>query len=65
MLAVLIALFAVAAVAPLIFRRFGRGTFYLLGAVPAAGFVWLLLNFASFTTADQTAADGAPNARPR
>ncbi|GAA3675800.1 Na+/H+ antiporter subunit A [Arthrobacter ginkgonis] len=64
MLAVLIALFAVAAVAPLIFRRMGRSTFYLLGAVPAAGFVWLLLNFASFTTADQTAADGAPNAPP-
>ncbi|MET1036492.1 MAG: Na+/H+ antiporter subunit A [Arthrobacter sp.] len=64
MLAVLIALFAVAAVAPLIFRRLGRGTFYVLGAVPAAGFVWLLARFGSFTGADQTAASGEPNAPP-
>jgi len=35
--------FAVAAVAPLIFRKFGRNSFYALAAVPAASFVWLLL----------------------
>lgn len=64
MLVVLIALFAVAAVAPLIFRRLGRGTFYVLGAVPAAGFVWLLVNFSEFTSAEQAAASGEPNAPP-
>ena len=42
MLTVLIALFAVALVAPLIFRRTERNGFYVLAAVPAAGFVWLL-----------------------
>ncbi|MGG5751936.1 Na+/H+ antiporter subunit A [Zafaria sp. Z1313] len=64
MLEVLIALFAVSFVAPLIFRRLGRGTFYVLGAVPAAGFVWLLANFPSFTGADQAARIGEPNAPP-
>lgn len=42
MLVTLIALFAVAAVAPWIFRSTGRQGFYVLAAVPAAGFVWLL-----------------------
>ncbi|HEY4616198.1 MAG TPA: Na+/H+ antiporter subunit A [Citricoccus sp.] len=42
MLTVLIALFAVALVAPLIFRLADRNGFYVLAAVPAAGFVWLL-----------------------
>jgi multicomponent Na+:H+ antiporter subunit A len=35
--------FAVAAVAPLLFRRFGRNSFYALAAVPAGSFLWLLL----------------------
>src|SRR6478609_1303987 len=35
--------FAVAAVAPLLFRKFGRNSFFALAAVPAASFVWLLL----------------------
>ena len=35
--------FAVAAVAPLLFRKFGRNSFYALAAVPAASFIWLLL----------------------
>ncbi|WP_417234731.1 Na+/H+ antiporter subunit A [Arthrobacter sp.] len=64
MAVVLIALFAVSAVAPLLFRRFGRASFYLLGAVPAAAFVWLLANFNSFTAGDQAALAGAPNAPP-
>ncbi|MGP9661902.1 Na+/H+ antiporter subunit A [Arthrobacter sp. AOP36-C1-22] len=64
MAVVLIALFAVSAVAPLLFRRFGRASFYLLGAVPAAAFVWLLVNFDSFISADQSAAAGEPNAPP-
>jgi multicomponent Na+:H+ antiporter subunit A len=35
--------FAVAAVAPFLFRKFRRNTFYGLAAVPAGSFVWLLL----------------------
>src|SRR6476469_6771902 len=35
--------FAVAAVAPLLFRKFGRNSFFALAAVPAASFIWLLL----------------------
>jgi multicomponent Na+:H+ antiporter subunit A len=35
--------FAVAAVAPFIFRKFGRSSFYALAAVPAGSFIWLLL----------------------
>lgn len=64
MLLVLFALFAVAGIAPLIFRKLGRSTFYVLAAVPAAAFVWLLANFPSFTTAQQSAASGEPNAPP-
>jgi multicomponent Na+:H+ antiporter subunit A len=42
MLTVLIALFAMALVAPLIFRVADRNGFFILAAVPAAGFIWLL-----------------------
>jgi multicomponent Na+:H+ antiporter subunit A len=35
--------FAVAAVAPFIFRKFGRNSFYALAAVPAVSFIWLIL----------------------
>ena len=42
MITVLAVHFAVAAVAPLLFRRFGRSSFYALAAVPAASFIWLL-----------------------
>ncbi len=64
MLLVLFALFAVAGIAPLIFRKLGRSTFYVLAAVPAIAFVWLLGNFPSFTDAQQSAASGLPNAPP-
>ncbi|KAA0973721.1 Na+/H+ antiporter subunit A [Paeniglutamicibacter gangotriensis] len=64
MLLVLIALFAVAGIAPFIFRLLGRSTFYVLSAVPALAFVWLLANFSSFTQADQAASAGGPNAPP-
>jgi multicomponent Na+:H+ antiporter subunit A len=37
--------FAVAAVAPFIFRKFRRSSFYALAAVPAGSFVWLLLQY--------------------
>jgi multicomponent Na+:H+ antiporter subunit A len=35
--------FAVAAVAPFLFRKLGRNAFYALAAVPAGSFVWLIL----------------------
>lgn len=43
MLAVLIAHAAAALLAPLLFSRMGRSAFYALAAVPAASFVWVLL----------------------
>lgn len=43
MITVLAVHFTVAAVAPLLFRAWGRNAFYALAAVPAASFVWLLL----------------------
>jgi multicomponent Na+:H+ antiporter subunit A len=50
--------FAVAAVAPFIFRKFGRSSFYALAAVPAGSFVWLLLQHgAVYGTAAQHAAE--------
>lgn len=43
MITVLAVHFAVAAVAPFLFRAWGRNAFYALAAVPAASFFWLLL----------------------
>ena len=43
MITVLAVHFAVAAVAPFLFRKFGRNSFYALAAVPAGSFVWLIL----------------------
>ncbi|MDI3212139.1 Na+/H+ antiporter subunit A [Arthrobacter sp. AL12] len=43
MITVLAVHFAVAAVAPFLFRKFGRNSFYALATVPAGSFVWLLL----------------------
>ncbi|MBT8161985.1 MULTISPECIES: Na+/H+ antiporter subunit A [Arthrobacter] len=42
MIAVLAVTFAAATVAPWIFRKFQRNAFYVLAAVPAGAFVWLL-----------------------
>ncbi|GAB3534204.1 Na+/H+ antiporter subunit A [Arthrobacter tecti] len=64
MLIVLVALFAMAMIAPLIFRRLGRSAFYILAAVPAAGFAWLIATFPNYTAEGQTAANGHPNAPP-
>lgn len=64
MLIVLIALFAVASIAPLIFRQMGRSAFYVLAAVPAAGLGWLLATFPTYTDTDQGLASGQPNAPP-
>ncbi|MFE4544942.1 Na+/H+ antiporter subunit A [Arthrobacter sp. NPDC056727] len=47
MITVLAVHFAVAAVAPFVFRKFGRNSFYGLAAVPAASFVWLLFQHAA------------------
>lgn len=47
MITVLAVHFAVAAVAPFVFRRFGRNSFYGLAAVPAGSFVWLLFQHAA------------------
>jgi multicomponent Na+:H+ antiporter subunit A len=35
--------FAVAAVAPFLFKKFGRNTFYFLASIPGASFAWLIL----------------------
>ncbi|MET3952118.1 Na+/H+ antiporter subunit A [Arthrobacter sp. UYEF36] len=43
MITVLAVHFAVAAVTPFLFRKFGRNSFYALAAVPAGSFLWLLL----------------------
>lgn len=45
MLTVLAITFVAATVAPLIFRALGRNAFYVLAAVPAAAFVWLLFQY--------------------
>ncbi|WP_394940202.1 Na+/H+ antiporter subunit A [Psychromicrobium sp. YIM B11713] len=42
MLVILAIHFVMAFIAPFFFRRFGRNSFYLLAAVPAGSFIWLL-----------------------
>ncbi|MBD7995783.1 Na+/H+ antiporter subunit A [Arthrobacter sp. Sa2CUA1] len=64
MLVVLTVLFTVALAAPLFFRWFGRSAFYILAAVPAGAFIWLMATFPSYTGADQSLSSGAPNAPP-
>ena len=64
MLVVLTVLFTVALIAPLFFRRFGRSAFYILAAVPAGAFIWLMVTFSRYTGADQSLSSGAPNAPP-
>ena len=46
MITVLAITFVAATVAPLIFSKLGRNAFYVLAAVPAAAFVWLVLQHA-------------------
>ncbi|MHA7284017.1 Na+/H+ antiporter subunit A [Arthrobacter sp. TMS2-4] len=64
MLTVLLAMFALALVAPLLFARFGRSAFFVLAAAPAAGFVWLLTKLPRVLAADQDAPNGTPGAPP-
>ena len=60
MFVTLIALFAVAMVAPWIFRFTGRQGFYVLAAVPAAGFVWLLTRLPDVLALQSAIDAGAP-----
>ncbi|WP_394248639.1 Na+/H+ antiporter subunit A [Arthrobacter pityocampae] len=64
MLPVLIAMFALALVAPLLFSRLGRSAFFVLAAAPAAGFVWLLTELPRVLASDQAAPNGSPDAPP-
>ncbi|HRO29240.1 Na+/H+ antiporter subunit A [Citricoccus sp.] len=59
MLTVLIALFAVALVAPIIFRFADRNGFYVLAAVPALGFVWLLFQLPEVLALQDSVNSGA------
>lgn len=52
MLIVLCAHFLVAIIAPIIFSKLGRSAFYVLAAVPAASFVWLLAQYPAVYSAD-------------
>ncbi|WP_445155921.1 Na+/H+ antiporter subunit A [Arthrobacter sp. Hor0625] len=57
MITVLAVHFAVAAVAPFLFRWLGRNAFYVLAAVPAGSFIWLALQHgAVYSDAGSTAA---------
>ena len=60
MITVLAVHFAVAAVAPFVFRKFGRNSFYALAAVPAGSFVWLLFQHAAVYGTRGPAETGAP-----
>ena len=46
MITVLAITFVAATVAPLIFGKLGRNAFYVLAAVPAVAFIWLVLQHA-------------------
>jgi multicomponent Na+:H+ antiporter subunit A len=56
--------FAVAAVAPFVFRKFGRNSFYALAAVPAGSFVWLLFQHAAVYGARSPAQTGPAETGP-
>ncbi|WP_426997308.1 Na+/H+ antiporter subunit A [Pseudarthrobacter sp. N5] len=60
MITVLAVHFAVAAVAPFLFRRFGRNSFFALAAVPGGSFVWLLLQHSAVYSAAGSTAEIIP-----
>ncbi len=64
MFTVLIAMFALALVAPVLFSRLGRSAFFVLAAVPAAAFAWLLFMVPGVLAADQGALGGQQGAPP-
>lgn len=61
MIIVLVALYAMALVAPLFFRKMGRNAFYILALAPAAGFVWLLATLGNYLAPNQAGLPGAPD----
>lgn len=52
MITVLAITFAAATVAPLIFKKLARNAFYVLAAVPAGAFVWLLFQYGAVYPAE-------------
>lgn len=60
MTVLLTALFAVALLAPVLFRRTGRRGFHLLAAAPAAGFVWVLAQLPQVFVLQDALDRGAP-----
>lgn len=64
MLVILTALFVTALLCPLLFRVLKRNAFYVVAAVPALGFIWLLTQLPVVLAADNSLANGAPNAPP-
>ena len=64
MLIILTALFATALLCPLLFRVFKRNAFYVVAAVPAAGFIWLIFQLPGVLASDTSLVSGAPNAPP-
>ncbi|MCZ4142471.1 hypothetical protein BZG17_32275, partial [Escherichia coli] len=64
MLIILTALFVTALLCPLIFRALKRNGFYVVAVVPAVGVIWLLTRMPAVLSADNSLANGAPNAPP-
>ena len=64
MLITLLGLFVGAVLAPLLFRRLGRSAFFVLAAVPAASFIWLMTTYGRYTQTGQGLAAGSPQAPP-
>lgn len=59
MITVLAVTFAAATVAPWIFRKLQRNAFYVLAAVPAGAFVWLLLQYGQIYPGQNLTGSGA------
>ncbi|MDQ0674649.1 multicomponent Na+:H+ antiporter subunit A [Pseudarthrobacter siccitolerans] len=60
MITVLAVHFTVAVLAPFFFRAWGRNAFYILAAVPAASFAWLLFQHAPVYSSDGAVAEVVP-----
>ncbi|MFK4297211.1 multicomponent Na+:H+ antiporter subunit A [Arthrobacter sp. GAS37] len=60
MITVLAVTFAAATVAPWIFRKLQRNAFYVLAAVPALAFIWLLLQYDRIYPGQSLPGPGAP-----
>ena len=60
MITVLAVHFSVAVLAPFLFRAWGRNAFYALAAVPAASFVWLLMQHGPIYTGPGSVSETVP-----